>query len=290
MEGAEPWLSISTRGTLLPISNTPSAPPRTAGRQWSEPYANTQWNFMDCARTLYRRKNALCCLAGLGLLAAALFSAGQPRMYRSQASIQIQGVNENFLNLRDIFPTAAPSADNAVYVQTQAEMLQQDSLIEQVVEKLHLENGRNISGTPDSGRRPAGLTRDACRADSRREEVKKNLQVSASRGSSIIRIVCPGARPATRRRHRQYLGPNLHRTEHRGAAAFRAADLHVAEPRPCGDSGRRLLKSEAELGAYGRGSAGILGVGGARKTPRGFLPLGLDVIPYRRGRWQPPVL
>ena len=73
------------------------------------------------------------------MLAAALFSAVQPRLYRSQASIQIQGVNENFLNLRDVFPTAAPSADNAVYVQTQAEMLQQDALIEQVVEKLHLE-------------------------------------------------------------------------------------------------------------------------------------------------------
>ena len=74
------------------------------------------------------------------MLAAALISAVQPRLYRSQASIQIQGVNENFLNLRDVFPTAAPSADNAVYVQTQAEMLQQDSLLELVVDKLHLQD------------------------------------------------------------------------------------------------------------------------------------------------------
>ena len=78
-------------------------------------------------------------IAFFGIIAAALITVGQPSKYQSQASIQIQGVNENYLNLRDIYPTAAPSADNAVYVQTQAEILQQDALIEQVVRKLHLE-------------------------------------------------------------------------------------------------------------------------------------------------------
>ena len=94
---------------------------------------------MECARTLYRRKATLLWIAFFGIIAATLFSVAQPRTYQSQASIQIQGINENFLNLRDIYPTAAPSADNAVYVQTQAEMLQQDALIQQVVQKLRLE-------------------------------------------------------------------------------------------------------------------------------------------------------
>ena len=106
-----------------------------------------QWSAMECARTLYRRKAKLLWIAFSGIVAGALITVCQPFKYQSQASIQIQGVNENFLNLRDIYPAAAPSADNAVYVQTQAEMLQQDALIEQVVTKLHLENLPEYSGS-----------------------------------------------------------------------------------------------------------------------------------------------
>src|SRR5215467_16225071 len=94
---------------------------------------------MECARSLYRRKAKLLWIALCGIVADALITVCQPRKYQSQASLQIQGVNENFLNLRDIYPAAAPSADNAVYVQTQAEMLQQDALIQQVVRRLNLE-------------------------------------------------------------------------------------------------------------------------------------------------------
>ena len=131
--------------------------------------ASGQTTFLECARTLYRRKATLCWIAGFGLIAAALLSLAQPRMYRSQASVQIQGVNENFLNLRDIYPTAAPSAENAIYVQTQAEMLQQDALLEQVAGKLHL----------------AGSV----------EQLRKNLQIVPSRASSIIRIVAEAREP-----------------------------------------------------------------------------------------------
>ena len=107
---------------------------------------------MECARTLYRRKATLLWIAFFGIIAATLFSVAQPRTYQSQASIQIQGINENFLNLRDIYPTAAPSADNAVYVQTQAEMLQQDALIQQVVQKLRLEERPEYRSAPEPGR------------------------------------------------------------------------------------------------------------------------------------------
>ena len=205
---------------------------------------------------MYRRKATLLWIAFFGIIAATLFSVAQPRTYQSQASIQIQGVNENFLNLRDIYPTAAPSADNAVYVQTQAEMLQQDALIEQVVKKLRLEERPEYrSGSSlwdrfrpaDPGSMPVPAARTAV------EEVKKNLQIVASRGSSIIRIVCRGARPATGRRPGQHPGSNLHRAEHRSAAALRAADIRVAEPGSGGTS-QEGLRSEAELGAYGRGA------------------------------------
>jgi receptor protein-tyrosine kinase len=129
-------------------------------------------------------------MTGFGLAAALLVSAIEPRIYQAHASIQIQGVNENFLNLREIYATAAPSADNAVYVQTQAELLRQDALIEQVVRKMHLEGRRELAGS--------GLWNGfGSQPDTSEivDRIKKDLQVVASRGSSLIQIVFNARNP-----------------------------------------------------------------------------------------------
>ena len=191
---------------------------------------------MECARILHRRRAtllmALCC----GIIVAALISFVQPRLYQSQASIEFQGVNENFLNLRDIYPTAALSADsNGAYIQTQAEILQQDALIERVAEK-----------TPP--RRAAGITRSGLSPwDKFRQITGAQSFVGAGhtdgcRGSEkIISRLCPRGEAASSglsARHATLNWPptsrtlwlRLHRTEHRGAAADRSADSRFAEP------------------------------------------------------------
>src|SRR5689334_20268365 len=98
------------------------------------------WSFAECLRILYRHKAALVALTCLGVLAAAAITSTQARIYRSHATLEVQAVNENFLDLRDIYPAALPTTDAAVYVQTQAEALQQDALLEQVARKLSLES------------------------------------------------------------------------------------------------------------------------------------------------------
>jgi succinoglycan biosynthesis transport protein ExoP len=212
---------------------------------------------MDCVRTLYRRKATLLWIAFFGVVAATLISLAQPRIYQSQASIQIQGVNDNFLNLRDIYPTAAPSADNAVYVQTQADMLQQDALIEQVVRKLHLEERSEYRSSPSlwDRFRPAGggVSLSPPPARTAVEEVKKNLQVVSSRGSSIIHIVTQARDPQ--------LAADLANTL---AQAFieqsiearqgAAQQTYTSLSRDLQEIRKKVLKSEAELGAYRRGS------------------------------------
>jgi receptor protein-tyrosine kinase len=152
-----------------------------------------EWSVVDCGRSLYRHKLTLLSILGLAILAAALISAMQPRTYRSYASIQIQGVNENFLDLRDIYPNSAPSADNAVYIQTQAEMLRQDALIEQVVRKLHLEERPEFAGSWDKTQ--PGSDASAAAVWKAVERVKKNLQIVPARGSSIIQIVADAPTP-----------------------------------------------------------------------------------------------
>ena len=181
----------------MPIHIPPGDPSPDLENSFTHSTSGKEWSALECARTLYRRKATLLWIAFFGIIAATLFSVAQPRTYQSQASIQVQGINENFLNLRDIYPTAGPSADNVVYVQTQAEMLQQDALIQQVVQKLRLEERPEYRNAPSlwdrfrprSGSMPLPAARTAV------EEVKKNLQIVASRGSSIIRIVTEARDP-----------------------------------------------------------------------------------------------
>jgi receptor protein-tyrosine kinase len=221
---------------------------------------------MEYVRTLYRRRVALCCIAGLGVLLAALLSALQPRLYRSQAAIQIQGVNENFLSLRDVFPTSSPGADNAVYVQTQAEMLQQDSLLETVVEKLRLQDrpeyqGRSTFWNP----RPAGTASVRTAA----EELRRNIQVTASRTSSIIRIVAEAQDP----RLAALLANTLAQTfiEQSIEARQRSAQQTYASlSRDLAEIRKKILKSQAELSAYARGSSPVFGMGVSRRSPGGL--------------------
>ena len=229
-----------------------------------------QWSAMECARTLYRRKAKLLWIALCGIVAGALITVCQPRKYQSQASLQIQGVNENFLNLRDIYPAAAPSADNAVYVQTQAEMLQQDALIEQVVRKLHLETLPEYSGSSlwdkfrpaaDASSLPVSAVQTAV------EEVKKDLQIVATRGSSVIRIVCQARDP----RLAADLANTLAQTfidQSIEARQLSARQTFAWLSRELADR-KKALKSELELGAYDRGPAGMFGTSGTGRSPAG---------------------
>ncbi len=156
----------------LPGPNGHTSGSDFAGRQ--------EWSALDCLRTLYRRKATLLWITCAGILAAAILSLVQPLSYQSQASLDIQGVNENFLNFRDIYPTAAPGVDAAgTYLLTQAEILQEDALIAQVVSKLHLE------GRPEFQRAAHNVV----------EAVKNNLKIVPTRGSRIVRIVSEARDP-----------------------------------------------------------------------------------------------
>ena len=227
---------------------------------------------MECVRTLYRRKATLLWIAFFGIIAATLFSIAQPRTYQSQASVQIQGINENFLNLRDIYPTAAPSADNAVYVQTQADMLQQDALIQQVVRKLQLEerpeyrSGTSLwdrlRPTADSASSQVPAVQNAV------EQVKKNLQIVASRGSSIIRIVSRARDPQlaadlANTVAQTFIEQSIEARQRSAQQTFASLSRDLEELR------KKTLKAEAELGRYGHGPAGMSSTGSAHRSAAG---------------------
>src|SRR5258705_8705991 len=149
-------------------------PREMESQSFSDRSAGSQsWSGAECLRILYRRKATILCVTGLGILVSALIAAGQPRLYQSRASLEVQGPNENFLNLRDVYPGGTSIADAAGgYMQTQVELLQQDSLIERAARKLRFE------GQPESA-----LSLEKLRGDIKILPVKNSRIVPIDCGS-----------------------------------------------------------------------------------------------------------
>jgi len=231
-----------------PFWSEPGPSPPTAGGKG--------WCFLEYARTLWRHKTPLLAITGVSVLSAAVITIVQPRLYQSHAAIQIQGLNENFLSLRDIYPTTAPSGDNAVYVQTQAEILRQDALIQEVVRKLQLQKAPRFEGGATLLGRPGNtgtVVQSAALSEWRAaREIKKSLQIVPSRGSSIIQIVCNARDPRLAAAIANTLGEtfieqNIEARQRAAKQTYASLSMELEEFR------RRLLRSEARLYACDRG-------------------------------------
>lgn len=61
-------------------------------------------------------------------------------MFKSHATVELLGINQNFLNLREVDPHAASSGENGTdaYISTEIELLRSEALIRKVVEKLDM--------------------------------------------------------------------------------------------------------------------------------------------------------
>lgn len=79
---------------------------------------------------------------------AAAVAVIEPANYRAKTSIELLGVNANFLNLQSVDPTGPLSSSSAAdgYTQTQLELLKSDGLVSRAVKRTHLdENDRFLA-------------------------------------------------------------------------------------------------------------------------------------------------
>ena len=220
------------------MSNHLSPGPRRQSPDSPSPAQPQEWTLAQCAQTLYRRRKLVAAITGLGILVAALLSLLQPRWYRSQASLELQGVNENFLNFREIYPNLGADADGT-YLQTQAELLQEDALIGQAIRRLRLER-------PDSHGR----------LDAAPEAVKKHLQVDLGRGSRILRITAEARDPQLAADMANalavtFIEQSLHVRQEAARHTFDALNAQLQQIRT------KLAQSEARL-RESRAASGVL--------------------------------
>jgi receptor protein-tyrosine kinase len=130
------------------------------------------WSLAESLRILSRRKASLIGPICLAVLLAAAITATRPRIYQSQAALELQVFNDGFLDSRDVYP-AVPATDPAVYVQTQVEALQQDALLGQVAREL------GIQGRPEY-RDARGLI----------PRLREDIKIQPVRNSRVIQVVC----------------------------------------------------------------------------------------------------
>jgi capsular exopolysaccharide synthesis family protein len=165
------------------------APPT---RVIEEPAPGLLLEYFDIVR---RHKGTLTLIAFLGLLISLLITLPQRPIYQARASLEIQNLNENFLNMRNVNPTTSeldPSPAGPD-LQTQVKILQSDSVLGRVIAKLNLENSLFLEkerGRPSAWSKALGLPES--RPDSLREQVlrlvTKNLTVHAEPNTRLVEI------------------------------------------------------------------------------------------------------
>jgi len=102
---------------------------------------------------LRRRRGTLIVVAFLGVLAAILITLPQTPVYRARTALEIQNINNDFLNARQVNPvTEDGSGANALTdVQTQMKIVQSEALVDKVVDRL------SAAGKPLPGQGEAGV-------------------------------------------------------------------------------------------------------------------------------------
>jgi capsular exopolysaccharide synthesis family protein len=95
---------------------------------------------MEYWRILARRKRTLLLVIVAGAIAGFLSTLPQTAVYQARTTLEIVGINENFMKIQDSSPlNEGGSSSDTVDLQTQVRILQSDSLIDRVITKIRSE-------------------------------------------------------------------------------------------------------------------------------------------------------
>jgi capsular exopolysaccharide synthesis family protein len=212
---------------------------------------------------LWRRKGTLLLIAFLGLLGAVLLTLPQTPVYQARTTLEIQNLNENFLNMREVSPTANEDAANPLEtdLQTQVNILQSESVLGGVIAKLDL--GTKLAAGKDKGRLAAWRkalhlpeSKPALTGEAILHLVARNLKVRMQANTRLVEILYDSTDPLlaadiANTLTAEFIRQNL---ESRWQTTQKTGEWLTGQ---MGDVRVKLEKSEEQLQAYAR-AAGLL--------------------------------
>ena len=146
-------------------------------------------------RVLQRRKGTVILISVLGLLLAVLITLPMTPVYQAKALLEVQDVNNDFLNMRAVQQFANGQGFNAMMdIQTQIKILQSDSLLERVTNKLKVvkpgqieQEGDRVSAWRRALNLPEEESKDAHAAAL--AMAKSNLKVRAAGQTRVVEVI-----------------------------------------------------------------------------------------------------
>jgi len=124
-------------------------------------------------------------------------------MFKSHATVELLGINQNFLNLREVDPHAASSGESGTdaYISTEIELLRSEALIRKVVEKLDMPHRPAAkSGAATAIKSAFRLHKDSSGTPSVNALVQRalsNLTVEQVKSSNLLEISYSDPDPKT---------------------------------------------------------------------------------------------
>jgi succinoglycan biosynthesis transport protein ExoP len=150
-------------------------------------------------RIVVRHRWTVVSIALLGFFAAILLTLPQTPVYQTRATIEIQGINEDFLNFKNVNPNSSSAyVDPSFEILTQVKILQSPSLLERAMKHVQKQTGTTFGDTHSR----VGAWRKLLHLQSK--EVSQDAAVRAAAGSisvkgsgtnRLIEISCDATNP-----------------------------------------------------------------------------------------------
>jgi succinoglycan biosynthesis transport protein ExoP len=148
-------------------------------------------------RILSAHKGALLLIALLSGAAAFALSLAQTPMYRARALLEIESLNEDFLNMRHVNPTApeAGYASPEYNIRTQTTVLQSRPVLERTIDQMHLAERLLAKRRRSPLMRPENQKPAAPPPDAALSAARKALKVRVEPNTRVIEVTFDAADP-----------------------------------------------------------------------------------------------
>jgi polysaccharide biosynthesis transport protein len=148
-------------------------------------------SLLDYWHTLFRSRKTLLSFALAGLFGAIVISLIQTPIYRVRTSIEIQG--QNFMESKNPTDSGGNYGTPESYVETQVKLLQSESLLEHVVDKLNLQQqpATGVRALITRARRifESSQTANLREKDDLVRHIERNLTVRTSGNSHLLEVL-----------------------------------------------------------------------------------------------------